>query len=186
MKVPFFVREIVREDDLLSNSAHFQIYLINGKKISVNIHLLYLEEWGEEFLEQELWNQVFSALKQDAKEIAIQDSNEKWTDTASVTTYWNGHPIDGSTLDNLSQAAFGTPGQQDIGKTVGSTMKKLVPALSTVLKCPGKDCSHKEMTLSSIIVILNDRHKWTREQIADWLDSLDLDLEFKEQNAEQS
>lgn len=33
-------------------------------------------------------------------------------------------------------------------------------------------------TLRTIIVDLNDRAKWTREQIADWLDTLDLDLQF--------
>lgn len=34
-------------------------------------------------------------------------------------------------------------------------------------------------SLWNMIQHLNDDHKWTRERIADWLDSLDLDLEFQ-------
>lgn len=30
-----------------------------------------------------------------------------------------------------------------------------------------------------LIVHLNDHHKWTREQIADWVESQDLDLRFE-------
>lgn len=32
--------------------------------------------------------------------------------------------------------------------------------------------------LHDVIMELNDDYKWTREQIADWLESLDLDLKF--------
>lgn len=34
-------------------------------------------------------------------------------------------------------------------------------------------------TLETVIISLNDQHKWTREEIADWLDTLDIDLTFK-------
>lgn len=33
--------------------------------------------------------------------------------------------------------------------------------------------------LSVIIIHLNDAHKWSREAIADWLESLDIDLSFR-------
>lgn len=32
--------------------------------------------------------------------------------------------------------------------------------------------------LINVIIHLNDNHEWTRTQIADWLDTLDLDLRF--------
>lgn len=32
--------------------------------------------------------------------------------------------------------------------------------------------------LKGLIIHLNDEHKWTREQIADWLETLDVDLEL--------
>jgi len=34
--------------------------------------------------------------------------------------------------------------------------------------------------LSAVIMDLNDTHRWTREQIADWLETLDIDINFKE------
>ena len=33
--------------------------------------------------------------------------------------------------------------------------------------------------LSGVIMSLNDNYKWTREQIADWLETLDLNIKFK-------
>lgn len=35
-------------------------------------------------------------------------------------------------------------------------------------------------TIEAIIINLNDFHMWTRDQIADWLETLDIDLTFKE------
>lgn len=35
-------------------------------------------------------------------------------------------------------------------------------------------------TLEYVIISLNDKHNWTRDQIADWLETLDIDLTFKE------
>jgi hypothetical protein len=55
------------------------------------------------------------------------------------------------------------------------------------LSCPanpanddeGKSCYPRD--LHSTIMHLNDRHKWSRERIADWVESLEeyVDLEFK-------
>jgi hypothetical protein len=43
----------------------------------------------------------------------------------------------------------------------------------TIKWCPGADC-RKHLPLAALIVHLNDVHRWTREQIADWLSSLAL------------
>ena len=42
----------------------------------------------------------------------------------------------------------------------------------TVRRCPGGDGCKKTLSLAAILVHLNDDHKWSREQIATWLDSL--------------
>jgi hypothetical protein len=39
----------------------------------------------------------------------------------------------------------------------------------TIRKCPAEGC-RKRLTLASILVHLNDDHRWTREQIAVWLE----------------
>jgi len=42
----------------------------------------------------------------------------------------------------------------------------------SVRKCPGGDGCTKTLSLASILVHLNDTHRWSREQIAAWLDEL--------------
>jgi len=64
----------------------------------------------------------------------------------------------------------------DGGKVV-SKLSKLLPTLKSPTKCP--QCKIENI-LERQIIHLNDTHKWTREAIADWLESLDLDIEFKE------
>ena len=39
----------------------------------------------------------------------------------------------------------------------------------TIRKCPAESCP-KRLTLAAILVHLNDDHRWTREQIATWLE----------------
>lgn len=53
-----------------------------------------------------------------------------------------------------------------------------LPGLRDISTCP--DSEHNLVgRVGNLIVHLNDDHKWRREQIADWLDSLDLDLSFR-------
>ena len=40
--------------------------------------------------------------------------------------------------------------------------------LDTVKPCPGEACK-KRLYLAALLVHLNDDHRWTRDQIADWL-----------------
>jgi hypothetical protein len=40
--------------------------------------------------------------------------------------------------------------------------------LDTVKPCPGEGCK-KRIYLAALLVHLNDDHRWTREQIAEWL-----------------
>lgn len=42
--------------------------------------------------------------------------------------------------------------------------------LDTIRACPGGEGCTKRLSLAAIIVHLNDDHRWTREQIATWLE----------------
>lgn len=42
--------------------------------------------------------------------------------------------------------------------------------------CYEDSCDYSNKTLSSCIQHLNDEHQWSRQQIADWLETLDVDL----------
>lgn len=63
--------------------------------------------------------------------------------------------------------------------TISGTIKRIVPGLVDAQAiCPRRGCERsKPKPLDSAIIHLNDHHKWTRESIADWLDTLeDVDL----------
>lgn len=79
---------------------------------------------------------------------------------ANTPVVWNPIPISGATQDQVLD-----------------TLKKVIPNIDTLkAKHP---VSGGSSYLLEIIISLNDYHKWTREQIADWLETLDLDLRFQ-------
>jgi len=51
-----------------------------------------------------------------------------------------------------------------------------LPGLQEMVKHPVNGCID---TLERVIIALNDYEKWTVNQIADWLDTLDIDLRIK-------
>jgi hypothetical protein len=57
-----------------------------------------------------------------------------------------------------------------------------LPGVDELVKHP---ISKREMPLGSAIINLNDQHKWTREKIADWIETLDIDITFKVNTDEQ-
>lgn len=46
-------------------------------------------------------------------------------------------------------------------------------------QCPAEFPCRINDSLSNVIIHLNDGHGWSRERIADWLDTLDADLIFR-------
>jgi hypothetical protein len=66
----------------------------------------------------------------------------------------------------------------------GAQLKTIMPGLREYVNHPIlKDRKTKQpirRPVESIIIDLNDTYKWSREQVADWLDTLDVDLTFKE------
>lgn len=56
-----------------------------------------------------------------------------------------------------------------------------LPGLRAVTRCPaeatGTSCETKRL-LWGVVIHLNDVHEWSRDTIADWLETLDIDLTF--------
>lgn len=73
----------------------------------------------------------------------------------------------------MAQWESGTPDRE---------LAEILPELFTFkTRCPvDEKCDYREkMNLSQAIQHLNDEHCWSREAIAYWLDTLDVDLTFK-------
>lgn len=55
------------------------------------------------------------------------------------------------------------------------SLRNVFPELATRVVCPGIAYAHGPMpSLGEAIAALNDEDGWTREQIADWVESLNL------------
>jgi hypothetical protein len=61
------------------------------------------------------------------------------------------------------------------GASLVDELARILPNVRAEVRHPVTSVT---MRLDLTIVSLNDTYKWTREQIADWLDTLDLDLRF--------
>lgn len=117
-------------------------------------------------------NEIAKKIK-DAQEAAIpvnfvyhhmagnQYKWDKWEDSAlSVGGY-----IDENGTAYLNSTLVGGGEPQEL-----NVLKKM---LKQRVDCPGCDNEDwKDFDLKSVIIHLNDKHKWTREAIADWLDQL--------------
>ena len=60
-----------------------------------------------------------------------------------------------------------------------AVLTSLFPMIDKIIEFPcscGSKVPEYKDTIHDIIIHLNDKHKWSREKIADWLDSLDVDL----------
>lgn len=67
------------------------------------------------------------------------------------------------------------PATMGSGNSIIDELADAIPAVRANVKHP---IENEQQTLAKVIISLNDSYDWTREQIADWLDTLDLDLKF--------
>lgn len=74
-----------------------------------------------------------------------------------------------------------SPPVPNSGGDINSALEEAIPALRTSVRCPGVTngvrCL-KDGPITGVVMHLNDNHKWSRHDIADWLDTLDADLSF--------
>lgn len=54
--------------------------------------------------------------------------------------------------------------------------REWVDFLETTAACPVKGCQDDHECVSIVIVHLNDEHEWTREQIADWVETVEAQV----------
>lgn len=65
----------------------------------------------------------------------------------------------------------------ELSHKVADELSAILPGMNARLNCP-RCTNANERELSDLIVHLNDVHRVTREEVADWLETLDLDLTF--------
>lgn len=79
---------------------------------------------------------------------------------------------------------FSGPLAQPAKKAYGGKDSRVdeLPGVKENVKHP---VSGSTSTLEKVIISLNDQHQWTREKIADWLETLDIDITFKTKETDE-
>lgn len=120
---------------------------------------------GSEFLRFKLAECTLEFVKQSIKGTYFED---KYDDIIIQVPYWAGF----NEVDNFRrlQAQVRKQGPKTVAE-----LSMLMPGVDSWVKHPFRD---EYAILYYVIQSLNDSHKWSREQIADWLESLDIDMRF--------
>jgi len=100
-----------------------------------------------------------------------------WCKQAGLDISWEQHQIDNGEVKLEGYVTYGLP-TIGVAATVQENLEKLCPGLLDLVDCPS--CDITDFTLKNAIIHLNDKHKWDRMALADWIESLDIDTEFKE------
>ena len=80
--------------------------------------------------------------------------------------YYQGHTAS-CALGAAYEAMYRLP-DEAAGKRPTRDLDWFFDCLDTVKPCPGEGCK-KRLHLAALLVHLNDDHRWSRDQIADWL-----------------
>ena len=68
----------------------------------------------------------------------------------------------------IALGCFGINKQQAI-----QNLKTRYPFLESIVPCLVDRCPYMPMPVGSLIAHLNDEHRWPREQIADWVETIE-------------
>lgn len=86
---------------------------------------------------------------------------------------------------NIKPKPKPNPFSQQLSSDVVRQLAKLCPDINKIeVACPVKGCESKSKgPISYMVQHLNDsQHGWSREQIADWLETLDADIQLKDRS----
>lgn len=79
----------------------------------------------------------------------------------------------GAFTDGVGTCAFGAANEAlglDVNDSNGYEFEALI---SHKAKCPVVGCGCRRRIVATVVHHLNDEHYWTREQIADWVESIE-------------
>lgn len=196
LKMPDDVEKIKWFEDLMQDCFHFIVYFKNHTKFEF---ILPQEIVVVGSLSQKIFLETIDAARKDPFYVKAQNkyiySNYKPNQNYALEMIQGKFKIvpeelkpDPNIKNEFAKNLIGTYiykntllNVEDMGfnaTMVVGGLSSLVPALKEEISCP--ECKNVG-TLNGIIQHLNDGHKWTRNAIADWLESTDLNIEFREQ-----
>lgn len=119
---------------------------------------------------EQAYNDALQKIQQHAVE--VKNSNTTWGEISKEVAKAVKEQLAAAKLAEQNRTGFS-------GTTVQDSLKNVLPCLYEQVKCPDAACSEGS-DMASMIIHLNDGHLWSREQIADWAEALDIDISVKE------
>ena len=109
---------------------------------------------------------------------------------AIPTPFYDGIVVDmsGKVISGMPATPVDFPAPKSIpsvsGDTIVNGLASVIPGLKDAIAhdCPVDGCISPNLPVVNAVMHLNDRHMWSRDQIADWLETLDADLSFSVTN----
>jgi hypothetical protein len=119
---------------------------------------------------QQAYNEALQKIEQHAVE--VKNNNTTWGEISKVVAKAIKEQLAAAKLAESKRTGFS-------GTTVQDSLKNVLPCLYEQVKCPAPACNEGS-DMANMIIHLNDGHLWSREQIADWAEALDIDISVKE------
>ena len=172
-------------------SFHAQFYVSQHTvPMPYTIEQLVVRNFNEHFMQHPMSGDLKATLKAFTSKQSFapkQSLHQYYPELAPSQSFFN-EPLWGGTtdphlIDPYVMQKYGMKPSVPNGKTIVSSLAKLVPALqSGGHSCPACDYSMGGTTwvLQQLIQHLNDdSHCWSREQIAEWLENSDIEIAFQ-------
>lgn len=144
-------------------------------------------------IEQKLLEEKYLKLKLEAEAVAKVPPSVNFETTKEAMEHLKKQYT--SAYSKWQQVQYGMQGGgggkpykgKDLGQNVIKELAKVIPDLEMrEVKCPVHSdfeknthvCAYPQASIANVIMHLNDQTLWTREQIADWLETLDVNLKI--------
>lgn len=164
------------------NSVRYDVQLLDGEILSVGLSQEMLPPAGTENVV--LRRMLAGELKKRWAKGMPAWAAERLAQGDPYANMLVGYNNSGYTVQQSSGASWSVPanfGESVDGQRVTKDLQTLLPGLKVAVTCPvtggGMSCP-AEWPVMKMVIHLNDEHRWSRVQVADWLDTLDIDLSF--------
>lgn len=187
------VQSVTQWDDYQYNAFRFELALRNapgaasawGDKVVIMVSKQFATDKAVD-LRQVLADELNSFLSKSGWPSHLED----YLNHPNLPMSWETIPVtynpDYASVSNKPGVYVGPGGYDPAGDVGGSTvvraLEQSIPGINAYVDCPwcgkGEGRDAHDGPIVALVQHLNDHAHWSREQIADWLETLDVDLSF--------
>lgn len=182
--MPKFIKSITLVDQTYGGDYVYEVQFINGLKANLSVSGLAVSHAEYDFpkhVAHYIKNAVVDMIDEDIKEIMIQNKAPQGHGWAEIAKFMDEYAYSFTAQQKFVSKGgvvgkvYDFPSSESVESQV-STIKNAIPDIDKVVKMP-LVCQEEELCVKSrsvwyAIQHLNDFHKWSREDIASWLEEI--------------